>query len=106
MNFMQAFKMALKSVLGSKKRSFLTMLGIIIGVASVIALIGLASGATGSITKQLEDLGTNMLSVSIKGRAESNRTVAFSEVEEFAAENRNAIEAIIPSISGNITVKY
>ena len=53
MIFTQTFKMAMKSIMGSKKRSFLTMLGIIIGVTAVIALIGLASSATGSVTSQL-----------------------------------------------------
>jgi putative ABC transport system permease protein len=106
MNFMQAFKMAMKSILGSKKRSFLTMLGIIIGVASVIGLIGLASSATGSVTSQLEGMGTNLLNVSLIGRADSNRTVSLSEIKEFAAENSDVISAVIPSVSGSITVKY
>lgn len=106
MNFMQAFKMAMKSILGSKKRSFLTMLGIIIGVASVIGLIGLASSATGSVTSQLEGMGTNLLNVSLMGRDNSNREVSLSEIKEFAAENADVIAAVIPSVSGNITVKY
>jgi len=106
MNFMQAFKMALKSILGSKKRSFLTMLGIIIGVASVIALIGLVSSATGSITSQFEGMGTNLLNVSLKGRDGSNRTVSFAEIKEFATQNSDVIAAVIPSVSGSITVKY
>ena len=105
MNFTQAYKMAIKSILGSKKRSFLTMLGIIIGVASVIALIGLASGATSSVSDQFEGLGTNLLNVAIKGRVDSNRIVTAKEVMAFAEENKDVIYAVIPSISGSVTVK-
>lgn len=106
MNFSQSFKMALKSIMGSKKRSFLTMLGIIIGVASVIALIGLASGATGNVTEQLEGMGTNLLHVSIAGRSESNRTVSLKDIQQFADDNPDIVQAVVPSISGSITVKY
>jgi len=105
-NFTQPFKMAIKSIMGNKKRSLLTMLGIIIGVASVIGLIGLASGANGSVIEQFKDIGTNLINVSITGRANSNRTVTLDDIEEFAKENSSVVEAVIPSISGNITVKY
>lgn len=106
MNFIQPFKMALKSIMGSKKRSFLTMLGIIIGVASVIALIGLASGATGNVTEQLEGMGTNLINVAVSGRNNSNRTVSLKDIQDFANDNTDIIQAVIPSISGSIKVKY
>lgn len=106
MNFVQSFKMAIKSILGSKKRSFLTMLGIIIGVASVIALIGLARGATGNVTEQLESIGTNLINVSVTGRAGSNRSVSIEDVQRFASENPDSIEAVIPSLGGSVTAKY
>jgi putative ABC transport system permease protein len=106
MIFTQTFKMAMKSIMGSKKKSFLTMLGIIIGVTAVIALIGLASSATGSVTSQLEGLGTNLLTVSINGRADSNRKVTFSDIKELAEKNKDVISAVIPSVSGKVTVKY
>jgi putative ABC transport system permease protein len=106
MMFTQVFKMAIKSIMSSKKRSLLTMLGIIIGVASVIALTGIASGATGDITKQLEDIGTNLISVSVSGRGDSNRKISLEEVQAFGEANKSIIDAVIPSISGNVTVKY
>jgi putative ABC transport system permease protein len=106
MIFIQAYKMAIKSIFGNKKRSFLTMLGIIIGVASVIALIGIASGATGSVTKQLEDIGTNLVNVTISGRGGSNRKITLEEVKAFEEENKGIIDAIIPSVGGSVTVKY
>ncbi|MGB0384922.1 MAG: ABC transporter permease [Ardenticatenaceae bacterium] len=56
--------MALGSLFANKMRSLLTMLGVIIGVASVVALLALGGGAGDSITGQFESLGTNLLTVS------------------------------------------
>ena len=61
MNWTQTVRMALKSILNNKIRSLLTMLGIIIGVASVIILVSLMQGMTGEVTSMFEDMGTNTL---------------------------------------------
>ncbi len=63
LNFGQTLQIAWRAILANKTRSLLTALGVIIGVAAVIALTSLGSGATGGITKQLEGLGTNLLTV-------------------------------------------
>ena len=63
--FIQSMKMALKSILSNKMRSFLTMLGIIIGVMALVVLVSLVNGATGSITDSINSLGNDMLSVNI-----------------------------------------
>lgn len=65
MKFSQALKMALMALRGNKMRSFLTMLGIIIGVLAVTLLISVVQGATGEITGQIESLGSNLLQVQI-----------------------------------------
>ena len=57
----QSFKMAIKNILSNKMRSFLTMLGIIIGVASVIILVGLVEGQMNYIRASFSDMGTNQL---------------------------------------------
>ena len=57
------FKVALTAIVRNKMRSFLTMLGIIIGVASVVALVSLGSGAQADIEGQIQDMGTNMVIV-------------------------------------------
>ncbi len=49
----QSVKMALKSIMSNKMRSFLTMLGVIIGVFSLVVLVSLVTGATGSITHSI-----------------------------------------------------
>jgi len=63
MNFFENFRIALKALAANKLRSGLTMLGIIIGVAAVVALMAVGNGATSGITSQVEGLGTNLIAV-------------------------------------------
>ena len=63
----EILRMSVTNILHNKTRSLLTILGIVIGVASIIALMLLGSGATGSISEQLSGLGGNKLTVSISG---------------------------------------
>ena len=64
MNLAESIRIALVSLSASKLRSALTMLGIIIGVAAVIALMGIGRGAQAAIDKQINSLGSNLLFVS------------------------------------------
>ncbi|MDP4180437.1 MAG: ABC transporter permease [Bacillota bacterium] len=105
MGLIQAYKMAIKSIWGNKVRSFLTMLGVIIGVGSVIAAVAFAQGSTKSITDSLQGLGTNLISISITGR-NSNRNVSFEDLQKFAEENPSEISAIAPQVSSSVTLKY
>ncbi|MCX8132167.1 MAG: ABC transporter permease [Clostridia bacterium] len=104
MSFLQAFKMAIKSIRSNKVRSFLTMLGVIIGVGSVISAVAFAQGSTKSITSSLEEMGTNLIQISIVGR-NSNRNVTYTDLQKFAEENSSEITAVTPQISSNVTVK-
>ena len=63
----QSVSMALENIRSNKLRSFLTMLGIMIGVASVIALVTIVKGVTGSVMSGFEDLGAGTISVSAQG---------------------------------------
>lgn len=105
MNFMQSLKMALSSIFSNKGRSFLTMLGVIIGVAAVIAATGFAEGSTASITESIESLGSNQLTVSIIGR-NSNRDVEYEDFKEFTDLNTDLIAKMAPRVNGNSTIKY
>ncbi|MCS7241124.1 ABC transporter permease [Candidatus Caldatribacterium sp.] len=67
MNLAESFRTALFNLLANKLRSFLTMLGVIIGVASVVAMVGLGQGMRAQILAQLTSLGSNILTV-IPGR--------------------------------------
>src|SRR5258707_12216239 len=64
MEVLNTFRIALKALQRNKIRSALTALGVIIGVASVIAMIALSSGARASIDQQIESQGTNVVYVS------------------------------------------
>lgn len=106
MNFKQSFNMAIKSLMGSKMRSFLTMLGIIIGVASVILLVSLISGMAADMSSSFESMGTNLITVSIRGRG-GNITINPDDMQELADENPDSIAYVTPSVSiMNATIKY
>lgn len=84
----QSLKMAWSAVVGNKMRSFLTMLGIIIGVASLVVLVSIVNGATGSVTDSISSLGTSLLSVTVtddKGNPFTWQEVtALADEEEFS----------------------
>ena len=68
MQLAQTVSMAFKAISGNKVRAFLTMLGVIIGVMSVIVLIAIGQGTTASVTESIASMGTNLLTVSIQTR--------------------------------------
>jgi len=96
--------MALKSIASNKIRSALTMLGIIIGVCSVIIMVSIVEGNTKQITERLKNMGTNLINLNIIGRG-STRRISESDLFKFAEENSDLIECVAPSVSGSVTVK-
>lgn len=96
----QSLKMAWKSIASNKMRSFLTMLGIIIGVASLIVLVSIAGGATNSVTDQIASMGTNLLTVSIQDDKEN--PLKLSELSEFVDED---ISMVAPVAQSSVTAK-
>lgn len=102
MNLFQGVKMAWKSISMNKMRSFLTMLGIIIGVFAVIALVALGSGATNRISEEMQKLGTNLLSVNISGRG-AKASLSLAEVQSFTEIAH--VQAVSPTISGRVKAK-
>lgn len=104
MRLTQIFKMAINSIISNKVRSFLTMLGVIIGVGSVIIAVGFAQGSTKSITDSLSSLGTNLINISITGR-DSNINVTYPQLVKFQQENKDIIGSIAPQSSANGLVK-
>lgn len=63
MNGTNLFKIAIRALANNKLRAFLTMLGIIIGVASVIAMLAIGQGSKKSIQKQIAEMGSNMIMI-------------------------------------------
>ena len=110
MKFLQALKEAVSSISSNRTRSFLTILGIVIGVGAVIALMAIGQGAQQTITSQIESIGTNVIYVMGGNRSQdvtNPRPLTLLDVK--ALENRNRapnIEAVSPVLNANVPVKY
>ncbi len=100
-NGLQTLKMALKSIRANKIRAFLTMLGIIIGVSSVIVMVAIGQGSTKEVQDQIGNLGTNVLTVSI-----TDSDATFKETDAKQIQDIDGIKAIAPTVSGRVTVKH
>ncbi len=105
MGIYQSFMLALKSLLNNKMRAFLTMLGIIIGVGSVILIMSLGNGMTTTVSDSFESIGTQNISVTLTGRGSSTRTVSVDDMYEFASENTEIVKAMSPTVSSTASVK-
>lgn len=103
MSFAQAIKTAYRSIIDNKMRSFLTMLGIIIGVMSVIGLISLGQGATAGVTSQIKSMGSNLIMVTISGRGNEN-SITYNDAT--AMGKSNYISNVSPVMTMNATAKY
>lgn len=98
MNIKQAFSLAVKSLAGSKMRSFLTMLGIIIGVAAVIVIVSIVNGMTQDVLDEFENLGSTTITVSVRGRG-GNRSVSIDDMQDLVADNPEYLESMTPNIT-------
>jgi len=105
MQFNRSFKMAINSLMSSKVKSLLTMLGIIIGVASVIVIVSLVSGFKSSMTSTFEDMGTNIITSEITHPMYSSK-VDTESVFEFQEENSEYISFVSPQINVSSNVKF
>jgi putative ABC transport system permease protein len=108
MLFWEMIRVALQSIRANLFRAILTMLGIIIGVAAVISMVALGTGAQQAISSQLDSLGGNILSVSTgwgmhKGKA-ADKTLSIDDADAIERDVPAAIQ-IVPETSGRITVK-
>lgn len=103
--FTQSFKMSMKSILGNKGRSALTMLGIVIGVASVIILTGIGGGATKSITDSIASMGIGRITVSMTRGRGSSRAIDLDDMTAYKDENPDLISMMSPYMTSGVTVK-
>ncbi len=114
MLFSENFKIAIRALRANKMRSVLTMLGIVIGVATVVALLSIGKGATASITSSIQGNGSNMLTVS-PGKQQSMRSAGQSQqasylyYSDYQLLQRTLVDnvaAIAPSYQSSYLVKY
>lgn len=92
----QSFKMSLENIISNKMRSFLTMLGIVIGVASVIGLITIVQGVSTTVMGQFSDLGAGTLTVNAQGTY-LKRGLTDSDLNEL--RQVPGVEGISPTVS-------
>ena len=99
---LQSIKMAWEAITSNKMRSFLTMLGIIIGVVALVVLVSLVNGATGAVTSEITALGNDMVTVGI--RDDKGSPIRLEDLDEIAA--LDAVGQAAPSGSMTTTAKY
>jgi len=101
MTFLQSLKMAFSAIGSNKMRSFLTVLGVIIGVIAVVVLTSLGQGALDQVSGQIQNLGTNMLTVTVS----TTRHTGITAETLHALVGHDGITAISPAVSGRMTAK-
>ncbi|OGP82615.1 MAG: MacB family efflux pump subunit [Deltaproteobacteria bacterium RBG_16_54_11] len=111
--FIDHFRQALHAIVSHKMRSFLSMVGILIGIASVIAMLALGQGAKESITKQLASLGSNLLSIRPGASQMGGVALEAGTVTRFTLQDADAIakltgtiSRVSPSVSGRGQLVY
>ena len=113
MNIVNLFRIAVRALLRNKMRSFLTMLGIIIGVGSVIAMLAIGEGSKVSIREEMSSMGTNMIMVmpnfqrrgGVSLGASSSMVLKYSDVVDLRNEASN-LSGVSPEIRASGQVIY
>jgi len=92
MSLINLFRIALRALQRNKMRAFLTMLGIIIGVASVIAMVAIGQGSKKSIQDQLSSMGSNMITIRPNSNVTAGARLDFSNVQTLTEQDISAIK--------------
>lgn len=96
---LQSLKMAWSSIVSNKMRSFLTMLGIIIGVVALVVLVSIVNGATSSVTDSISSMGTNLLTVTISDNKEN--PLKINDLSEFTEDE--LLSSVAPMAQSSAT---
>lgn len=98
-SLLENFKMAIESIKSNKMRSFLTMLGIIIGISSVITIVSLGQGGQNTITSEFEKIGAATINISVDStKAEQSDYITYKDIEQIK-EKVNSVKYISPTVS-------
>ena len=98
MSILESMELAVKNILSSKTRTLLTMLGIIIGVAAVIVIVGLGNGLKGYVTDSFSDMGTDTLTVTVQSRG-STRSLSVDDMYRIVSENSQYLDKCSPTVT-------
>ena len=111
MNFVESFRIAVRARAANKARSLLTMLGVIIGVAAVILLVGIGTGVQDEVTGSLEGLGSNLLfvvpgqyNVGMESGGPPSRYFTLDDAETLQRRVEGA-SAVVPMMQTGATIK-
>ena len=107
--FREAFSMALRSMLAHRMRSFLTMLGIIIGIASVVSVVALGAGSQQQILKSISSMGTNTIDVypgTGFGDRKAGRIRTLNSGDADVLAQQSYVNSVTPGVSTSVTVRY
>ncbi len=113
MKFLNLIKIAIAAIRRNKMRSFLTMLGIVIGVAAVIAMLAIGYGSSASIRGTISSMGTNLINImpasqnrgGVHQGRDSSPTIVVSDVS-YLQNNSTLIDAISPEVDGSGQIVY
>ncbi|MGA8882416.1 MAG: MacB family efflux pump subunit [Acinetobacter sp.] len=106
----EAFRMALLAMNAHRMRTFLTMLGIIIGIASVVSVVALGNGSQKQILENISSLGTNTITV-YQGRgfgdnSRSSQVKTLIPADATALAEQPYVDGVSPTVSSNVTVRF
>lgn len=107
--YVEALKMALVAMSTHRLRTFLTMLGIIIGIASVVSVVALGEGSQQAILKSISSMGTNTIDIrpgSGFGDRRSARVRTLTATDANALKNLPYVDSVTPSIGSSATVRF
>ena len=105
MNIVETLRTALESLASNMLRTMLTMLGVVIGVASVVTLMALGSGMQSSVTSRIQSTGTNQLTISADNRAVPGARLTNKDVTLLSDPlNVPGVAYVVPQVSGNFQV--
>ncbi len=105
MTFFRSLSLAIQNILSSKMRSFLTMLGVIIGVAAVFVIAGMSNGMKQYVKESFADLGTNTLELEAYEQDPSKK-VSIEDIEKFVDDNSDSFVGSSPKINAYYNIKY
>ena len=109
MSFVEMILSALRGITANKLRSVLTLLGVMIGVASVILLLAVGNGSAQTVNSAISQLGTNTLTVRPSGGGGVTGTVGAKKItttvgEQIQAAKLGHVREVIPQVAGSLTV--
>ncbi|MCG7318196.1 ABC transporter permease [Brevibacillus laterosporus] len=111
MNYWEAMRVSLRSVTANKLRSFLTMLGIMIGVSAVITMVAIGEGAKASVANQINGLGSNLLIISAGQAKQGGISLGAGSLslrleDAKALQQKDSIASVTPAVSTRAQLVY